>query len=91
MPNWTESNFSQEIKIILSRYSLLMHMSCKPDLVQYHRCKNLTLESSVLDPDPEKIIPDLGRSGSEMNLKENFCEKRIKLGNFSPIKLNLKI
>jgi hypothetical protein len=38
---------------------------------------------SDVDPDPEKIVQDPGRSGSEMNLKKNYVVKLIKFDNFS--------
>ncbi len=33
------------------------------------------------DPDTEKIIPNLGISGSDMNLKQNYSKKLIKYRN----------
>ncbi len=37
-----------------------------------------------MDPDPEKIIPELDPSSyrCEMNLKENYFEKLVKFDNF---------
>jgi hypothetical protein len=35
------------------------------------------------DPDLEKIIPDLGSSGSETNLKSNYSDKLIECNNLN--------
>jgi hypothetical protein len=36
--------------------------------------KSLIVLASVVDPNPEKILPDPGNLGSEKNLKRNYFE-----------------